>query len=528
MITDTKPELVILPLTELQESPTNPRKSFSPSDLAEMAKSITEQGVVQPIVVRPNPRKGLGYEIVAGARRFRASRLAGLSEIPAVVRTLSDAQVITIQIIENLQRVDVHPLDEAEGYQTLARVTKNEPKEIAARVGKSLSYLYQRLKLLELIEPAKKAFRDDKITAGHAILIARLTPKDQQAALRYTTDAGGPRVSVRNLAEHIEDSYQLELARAPFPLDDARLCPELGACLSCTRRSGFVPELFPEIKKGDVCTDRVCYESKVTATINKVKAAYKAQDKELLPLSSQSHYSAPKGVLGNDQYKILPTAAKVCPGTREGIIVDAYRFGDAKRGDMLKVCTKGEKCPVHGLTQKDRDERHQMRTGKTRAGALQEKALNQAREAARAQIVPKVKGDLATLRWLAQILTGYMAHEALKRTADRRGWKPTKPKYGPPDYEAPAVQAVAKMTQAELCQFLAELAISGWNEAELQQAAKRYRVDLAGMARRALAQLKADAKAKEKPKASPKAKALAQTSAKRAKPDRQAKAKAKK
>jgi len=147
-----------IPLEKIRESRTNPRTQFDQAKLAELAENIRQHGVLQPILLRPLPEGEAGtYELVAGARRFRASKLAKRESIPATVRELTDAQALELQVIENVQRVDVHPLDEAQGYAALIELQPDTytVESIAARVGRSPGYVNGRLRLIQLIPEAK-------------------------------------------------------------------------------------------------------------------------------------------------------------------------------------------------------------------------------------------------------------------------------------------------------------------------------------------------------------------------------------
>src|SRR3989454_12488917 len=133
----------------------------------------------QPILLRPLPEREAGtYELVAGARRYRASKLAKCESIPATVRELTDAQALELQVIENVQRVDVHPLDEAQGYAALIELQPDTytVETIASRVGRSPAYVSGRLRLIQLIPEAKQAFYEDKLAVAHAFEIAPLQP----------------------------------------------------------------------------------------------------------------------------------------------------------------------------------------------------------------------------------------------------------------------------------------------------------------------------------------------------------------
>jgi ParB/RepB/Spo0J family partition protein len=169
-----------IPIAEIRPGK-NPRKLFDEDSLGELADSIRSKGVLQPILVRPS---GRGFELVAGERRWRAAKIAGLAEIPATVRELSDEDVLEISLIENLQRADLHPLEEAEGYRQLMTRGRYDVGKIAEKTGRSIKYVYDRMKLLDLSKDAKKAFSSGKFTARHAILLARLKPDQQARAMR--------------------------------------------------------------------------------------------------------------------------------------------------------------------------------------------------------------------------------------------------------------------------------------------------------------------------------------------------------
>lgn len=180
----------VIRIAHLRPSPTNPRKHFDKDKLEQLAASIREKGVVEPLIVRLTPGPGddaepSAFEIVAGERRFKAAQLARLYEVPCLIRPYTDQQVLEIQLIENLQRDDLTVLEEAQGYRTLF---DNDPKkftaaEIATRIGKSEKYVWDRLKLLSLIPEARTLLEDGRMSGGHAILIARLKPADQTRAI---------------------------------------------------------------------------------------------------------------------------------------------------------------------------------------------------------------------------------------------------------------------------------------------------------------------------------------------------------
>jgi ParB family transcriptional regulator, chromosome partitioning protein len=153
-----------VPLAALKPAPFNPRRSFSEAQLEELAASIRERGLVQPIVVRPS---GEGYEIVAGERRWRAAQLANLHDVPVIVRTLNDQEAVEIAIIENVQREDLNAIEEGEGYRLLIEGHAYTQEDLARIVGKSRSHLANTLRLLKLPEGVQDLVRSGSLSAGH-------------------------------------------------------------------------------------------------------------------------------------------------------------------------------------------------------------------------------------------------------------------------------------------------------------------------------------------------------------------------
>lgn len=156
----------MLSINEIQRNEDQPRKTFDEGALQELSDSITQHGVLQPLLVRPLPQGG--YQLVAGERRWRASRMAGLKEVPVVIRELSDVETMEIAIIENLQREDLNPIEEAEGLQALIDRCGFTQEEVAVSVGKSRPAIANALRLLKLPQEVRDMTRDGQISAGHA------------------------------------------------------------------------------------------------------------------------------------------------------------------------------------------------------------------------------------------------------------------------------------------------------------------------------------------------------------------------
>lgn len=170
-------EVVTLKISQIEPNRRQPRRAFDDEALGELAQSISEHGVLQPILVRPMLHGG--YQIVAGERRYRASRLAGLSEVPVIIRDLTDSETMQLALIENLQREDLSPLEEAEGYRTLAAEYGISHEDIAKTVGKSRSAVANAIRLLALPDEVKAMVDDGRLSAGHARTLLALEDKEK-------------------------------------------------------------------------------------------------------------------------------------------------------------------------------------------------------------------------------------------------------------------------------------------------------------------------------------------------------------
>jgi ParB family chromosome partitioning protein len=328
--------------------------------LQELAETIRSQGVLSPLLVRPLNERS--FEIVFGARRYRAAQLAEAETVPVRIKQMSDAEVLEAQLIENLQRRDVHPMEEAQGFKALLDL--EEPKysieQIAAKVGKAPAYVAQRLKLTELGEVAVEAFYREEIGVGHALLLAKLPADRQEEALKAcfredwsaSADRKAKRIllPVRNLQTWIEQNILLILKDAPFDKIDAHLVAIAGSCVDCSKRTGHNKLLFSDLGKQDACTDPSCYQAKVDAHLAKAIAA----KPKLVQISTA--YSKPEegsSVLPRSQYVAIQEEKpkdkeeakrpqfKTCKFTTEAIIAD----GEGK-GEIHKVCADPA-CPIH-------------------------------------------------------------------------------------------------------------------------------------------------------------------------------------
>lgn len=161
-----------IPLVQISPNSDQPRKTFSETELKELSDSIKEKGVLVPIIIRPVQNKPYLYEIVAGERRYRAAKMAGLSEIPALVKTLTNQNAMEIALIENVQRENLNPIEEAEGYENLMQKCGYTIDDVSALIGKSESYIRNLMRITDLPESVKELVRNGELSASHARTIA--------------------------------------------------------------------------------------------------------------------------------------------------------------------------------------------------------------------------------------------------------------------------------------------------------------------------------------------------------------------
>ena len=312
MTTGAGPRMLHVPITSIARSLTNPRKHFDPAKLQELADSIKASGVHQPILLRPLPASRLEdtlrearaqkqpapeYELVAGERRWRACQLAGVAEIPAMIRPMTNAQALEAQVIENLQREDVTELEEAEGYQILMETCSINADEVAQRIGKSRSYVYARLKILDLCETGRTALREGKLDFSAGLYIARIPNEQLQIkALEEAIkpDFQGDRMSAREVQYMVRHDFMLDLKHAKFDQEDASLCPNADSCSACPNRTGANPDLFTDVGSADVCTNPPCYHSK--------------EDAHAAQLRERAQASGAHIITGREAKALIPTA----------------------------------------------------------------------------------------------------------------------------------------------------------------------------------------------------------------------------
>lgn len=200
----------MISITDIQKNPYQPRKEFDGEKLHELAQSIKENGVIQPIIVRQSPV--IGYEILAGERRYRASLLAGLRYIPAVVKQLSDQEMMVQSIIENLQRENLNPIEEARAYESLVEKGFTHA-EIADKMGKSRPYISNSIRLLSLPEPILSEVESGKLSQAHARSLVGLNKEQQDYFFQRIIEED---ISVRKLEALLTEKKQKKLQKNDY------------------------------------------------------------------------------------------------------------------------------------------------------------------------------------------------------------------------------------------------------------------------------------------------------------------------
>lgn len=234
-----KEEITMVKVDELRSNPYQPRKIFDEEALKELANSIKEHGVFQPIIIKKSIK---GYEIIAGERRVKATKMAGLEEIPAIIRDFSDTEMMEIALLENLQRENLNAIEEATAYRKLIETLNLTQEELAKRLGKSRSHITNMLGLLTLPDEVQKSLGNKEISMGHARIISKLENKEQQ--INLAKKVSDDELSVRQLEELTKSNerfirtHEISKKSRPSSTDyeyiQEELCEKLGTKVRIT------------------------------------------------------------------------------------------------------------------------------------------------------------------------------------------------------------------------------------------------------------------------------------------------------
>ena len=333
--------LLSLAIANIVPSPTNPRGTIqdaNPNADADLVASINAKGVLSPILVHPDPTTKTKYQIVYGPRRWAACKQAGLALIPAIVCDLDDKHALEAQVIENLQRTNIHPLEEAIAYQELIAKHGHTAQTLADQVGKSKAYVYARMKLTALNPKARKWFlAEDHWNPSNAILLARLPPTVQDQAIRDITVNPWPTRSHREFTGWIEN-YSHRIAEAPWAADFA---PEgsRGNCATCPLNSNIDRNLFGDIPAKDArCMGADCWTLKLTARAQQLADSTGGRVLKPKELDAARHdfsrktWLLPDDITDDAGKKIkLPANLPRHTGLEHGELLTFVKVTDAKR-----------------------------------------------------------------------------------------------------------------------------------------------------------------------------------------------------
>jgi ParB family chromosome partitioning protein len=410
--------LQVLKVSECYESETNPRGTdFAGKQFDELVASIKEKGVLVPVLARLKTAGALAgmYEIIAGSRRLRAAKLAKLEEIPAQLVEMTDDEAREAQIVENLQRQDVHPLEEGEAYRQLIEDGGRTVKDVAVKVGKPEDYVRQRLFLTNLCPAAAKEYRKGEMMDGAAYLVAKLSEHDQLAALKYMGQTWRG-VTVSELKKWIEKTFYHPLAFQPW-VKDAAVAKIVGPCEEC---SPAREALFGSVKENQ-CTDLRCWKRKMDVYVtHRIKSA----EGGLIPVVKQ--YGVPERktfagmtVLSESNFEGLPSDKKKhCEGAVQGIVVDG-----PDTGTTIWICA-GDECSKHGEQHTDYrpSEKEKAKRKKERE---KEDARRVAFDTAISEAIGKVKWPLSEkhLEALFDLMLDHSSSNSAQPLLKRHGLK---------------------------------------------------------------------------------------------------------
>jgi ParB family chromosome partitioning protein len=331
-----------IPIHEITITGLNDRKVFDPVKLNELAESIKTHGILQNLTVRKNGKPN-HYELAIGERRLKAATIAGLSEVPCIVKELSDTEFKEVMLIENVQREDIHPLDECDSFLRLSELLTEQ--QISLQVGKSLKYIHERLALNNLAPKSKELFRSGTMQLGHALILCVFKKEHQnKAILEVIQQEKGFQYfnHPQDLKDYMNQRILCGLSEAVFDVNDEQLVPKAGACNNCPKQSSANTELFACVTTEAKCMDQKCF-------INKTNVFVALQNKSLLaqfnlkkadcPLVSNSSYPY-QGELSCNKWRAVSKADE-CQTVRVGFIKE-HNWPE----QAVMICTD-KSCKVH-------------------------------------------------------------------------------------------------------------------------------------------------------------------------------------
>ena len=324
----------------------NQRIKFDKAALDEMAESIKEVGILNPLTVRPSPESKGSYELAAGERRLKAAVIAGISQIPCNVMELDDKEFFNVMLIENIQREELNPLDEAKAYKDL--LDSADLETVALQTGKPVKHIKQRLSLNSLCSEAKKEYLSGTLLLGHAQILALFSKQEQTEALKRLGkrhDTGRYFNNPIELRDFIKRHILNDLNQAPFDVKDDQLFPKAGACTTCSKQTNADKDLFDStIGEESQCTDRDCFIKKLNIWTaienNALLNRYNLKMEGLAKLNP--YYGTEKGFINKDNYSIIEDDKKSCPSATLALIQ-----GDTEDQYKVVIACIDKGCSIH-------------------------------------------------------------------------------------------------------------------------------------------------------------------------------------
>ncbi|WP_345117675.1 ParB/RepB/Spo0J family partition protein [Hymenobacter algoricola] len=364
----------------------NTRSEYEEDEMVGLTQSVRAHGVLQPISLRPHPLAPDRYQLAAGHRRYFASERAGLADIPASIREMTDHQFLEIQLLENLQRQNVSPADEARAFANLL-ANDFTVEEIAEHVGKPARFVAQRAKLADLIPFWMVALRENRLPLVAAHELARLPAASQEKACSITDPYGytvKDRTSLKYTADmvrkYISSEIMRDLHQAAFPKVDELLLPAAGACTTCPKRSGAYQLLFEEEGAKDFCLDAVCFGAKKMAFVER-RTLELTQDAGKAPVRITAEWNTKTpGVVPRNDYQPATSSTK---GAVEVLVVDGPDAGQLKH---VVLSSRAKPLDADQIAQQERSKK-EVEAARIRANRLKRVTNQLLAQELRAQFV---------------------------------------------------------------------------------------------------------------------------------------------
>lgn len=495
----------------------NPRRSVSKEGIQELAESIRQFGVLSPVLVYKDSESGT-YVVIAGHRRVQASKLAELP-VPVIVLKGDSQNRAELSLVENIQREDLSPIDEAEAMKSISKSRRLDARGLAEIFGKSTGYVYRRLRLLELSDKARSFLKDGEISISVAVIILRLS--DGQSRDRALTEIL-QRSSGHDPKEasEIVQRFMTTLSKAPWDLTDPKLVVKAGACSNCPKRSSAQILLFDTKDKTDRCLNAKCFQLKTRTwekleiqtlekagakIVSSIKGMSKNWNGELQLQGSKTVLLSDICDLDRNSRKWGEVLGKIKP---ELLIVIQPKWGGtykaiARKDAAAILKKKGIKPSSIARQGRTETEKKNMEDAKAWEIAIA-KGIGILTD--RIRRGTKAFSDKKALTIFCELAVQMVGHEGLKRLAESRGLEPSKNSWGGKDWEPTVRKHLTSISGKHRAASAIELLlgdprVNGWNSETQAANLKKFGTDVTPIHKRTLARLRGNRKEREAKKA---------------------------